>query len=495
MDMKDTQRFEMDRTIKPKNGSKIKIFNILFVINFLIVLVLVYLIVSRKLFIQKQRIIIVSAELLIQLILGIIIIRKKGIKFIKFLAILAMINIMIINSLFIIYTKQVLDVFNSISKRNVSNAQFSLVVRTDSKYNNIEDVKNEVLYYPSNISQKTFNLVNETLKNEYGATFETNNSKDLIGVAKSLLEGNSEVILLNESYREFITDQYRDFNNLTKVIKSFDIVVKETVGAKSKDVNYNDSFNIYISGIDTFGDISTVSRSDVNLILSVNPNTNKIVITTIPRDTYTRIAGDGENEYDKLTHAGLYGVESSIKTIENLLGITINYYARVNFSSLIKMVDVLGGIEVENVETFTSRNGYHYPKGTIHLTGEEALEYSRERYNLNEGEVGRGKNQERVVTGMLRKAMSPSIIFNYSGFLGVILESMETNMGQNKLIELINKQISDGKGWDIKSIDVKGEGTSAPSFAMGGQSLYMMIPFDESIEETRAEIIKLLEEK
>jgi len=262
-----------------------------------------------------------------------------------------------------------------------------------------------------------------------------------------------------------------------------DFIIEEKVEVKEPE---GESFTVYISGIDRYGSIGGVSRTDVNLIMNVNPVTNQILTTTIPRDSYVKIAGGGQNQYDKLTHSGIYGVKSSVETLENLFDIDINYYIRVNFTSLVEIVDVLGGIDVENDFAFTSRNGQHFPTGTIHLNGEESLAFARERYNLPDGDFGRGRNHVKVLEAIIRKGMTPQILLNFGSVMNIVSEAAETNMPQKKITELVNKQIEKNPKWDFESTQIKGTGSTGqlPSYAMPGFRLYMYELDDQSVNET-----------
>ena len=186
-----------------------------------------------------------------------------------------------------------------------------------------------------------------------------------------------------------------DFYSLVRSIYTFKI--KINVKDVSKDVDVlNDTFNIYLSGIDTYGEISSVSRSDVNIILTINPKTHQILLTSIPRDTYVQLSGTTGYK-DKLTHAGIHGVEKSISTIEEFLGIEINYYFKVNFTSVIDIVNTLGVVNVYSEYTFTSKDGYNYTKGYNYMNGAQALSFVRERYAFSEGDIQRGKNQQAMI--------------------------------------------------------------------------------------------------
>lgn len=256
------------------------------------------------------------------------------------------------------------------------------------------------------------------------------------------------------------------------------------------ETNVWEAFNVYISGIDTYGDLSQNSRSDVNIIATVNIKTGKILLTTVPRDTYLPIAGDGNNEKDKLTHAGNYGVQSSIDTLENFLDIDISYYARVNFDSLIKLVDVIGGIEVVNEQAFKSSvSGKYYEKGKISLDGKSALDFVRERYTLTDGDNQRGRNQEKVLAAMIKKTLTPSVLLNFDGVLKAVHESVNTNMSTNKIMDIVNSQIFSNRSFDIKLQDVKGEGTmDLPSYAMPNNRLYMFVPYEDSVKKVKEQI-------
>jgi len=251
--------------------------------------------------------------------------------------------------------------------------------------------------------------------------------------------------------------------------------------------NVGESFNVYISGVDVHGDLSRDSRSDVNIIATVNLATGKVLLTTVPRDTYLPIAGAGNNENDKLTHAGNYGVQSSIDTLENFLDIDITYYARVNFDSLVNLVDVIGGVEIENDQAFkSSLSGRYYEQGKVELDGKAALDFVRERYTLQGGDNQRGRNQEKVLEAMIRKTLTPSVLLNFDGVMNTLNKSMVTNMSTNKIMDIVNMQIFSNKSFDIDSQEIEGEGTmDLPSYAMPDDQLYMFVPFEESVTEVK----------
>ena len=250
-------------------------------------------------------------------------------------------------------------------------------------------------------------------------------------------------------------------------------------------------FTVYITGIDTYGPISTSSRSDVNILATVNPETKQILLTSTPRDYYVEFPGVTNGQLDKLTHAGIYGVDCSMDTLEQLYGINIDYYVKVNFTSVIKIVDQLGGINVYSEYDFTSIDGYHYQQGYNELNGEEALSFARERKAFADGDNQRGKNQQAVITALLQKAISPAILTNYAGLLGSLDGNMETNMSMDDITELIKMQLGDGSSWEVISQSVVGSNSQDYCYSLAN-SAYVMIPDQASVDAAKAKIQQVL---
>lgn len=300
-------------------------------------------------------------------------------------------------------------------------------------------------------------------------------------MAEAVLDGSVDAVMFNEAYRGLIEDLNDDFTTKTRIIYQYEIQEELEMEIPLVDISY-EPFNVYISGIDTYGPVSSVSRSDVNMIVTVNPKTKKILMTSIPRDYYVELASFGA--LDKLTHAGIYGVEESMMTLENLFGIDIDYYARVNFTSLVTMVDALGGVIVDNPQEFESYHTHElYPKGQIEMDGETALEFVRERYGLEGGDNDRVKNQQRVLAAMIDKAISPTIIKNYSSILNAVSDSVMTNMSSEDIQKLIQMQLNDMSLWTIEQISVVGTGsTSSTCYSSPGYELYVMEPNYSSVQ-------------
>lgn len=308
-----------------------------------------------------------------------------------------------------------------------------------------------------------------------GQTINAAEYDSIQDTAWALIDGEVQAVIYNEAYMPVIEEEIEDYSSMVRVLYQYEIETE----IEKEEADVSKAFHIYISGIDVAGSISKNSRSDVNIIMTVNPETKKILLTTTPRDFYVEIPGISGGQKDKLTHAGIYGVDASMRTLEELYGINISYYARVNFTSLVTIVDALGGVDVESEYSF-SAGGYNFKEGTNHLNGEQALAFSRERKSFEGGDRQRGKNQEAVITAILEKAMSPAILKNANDIIAGVSECVETNMTKKEMTEFIGMQLSDPAVWDIESLAADGKGSSNSCYSSGSQELYVMIP-DETV--------------
>ena len=264
----------------------------------------------------------------------------------------------------------------------------------------------DIVYKNNKLSKEK---VDEKLKIEYKNTY-VETYKDIIDKKQEMMILNSAyegiIELHDEKYKEKIKSIYEtDFKEEIKEISKDDKQENRDNNEETKHISKKPGvYNIYISGIDVAGNIGTVSRSDVNIIMTVNTNTKKILLTTTPRDTYLKIPGKGQDQYDKLTHAGMYGIQTSIATIQNLYDMDIDYYVRLNFTSFINIINLVGDIEVYNDQAFKAyHGGYNMPKGKITLDSKKALSFVRERHHLENGDYDRGKNQEKVIEAVIKK--------------------------------------------------------------------------------------------
>lgn len=326
-----------------------------------------------------------------------------------------------------------------------------------------------------------------------GLALSTTEYDDFSQMLRALKKGDVQAIIYNSAYVDTFEENDKDFTDEIRVLNSHE--VKTRMYLSTSDLNVTqEPFTVYISGIDVYGEIEKTSRSDVNMLVTVNPQTKKIVMTTTPRDYYVLLPEVSGTYRDKLTHAGLYGVDCSMATLSQLYGIQIDYYVRVNFTTLKKIVDALGGVNVYSEYEFTTHyknGGYDIKKGYNQLNGKVALAFARERYNLPGGDEQRGRNQQAMLKAMIEKACSPAILTGYMGIMNSLEGSFETNMSMNQIASLVKMQLSDGAGWDIEMQSVTGTTGSQACYSAGYQRLSVMYENLESITKARNNILAI----
>ena len=317
------------------------------------------------------------------------------------------------------------------------------------------------------------------LQEELGTDLTVTECDSVQDQAAELFAGNVDAIIYNEAYTELMDDAVEGFSDNTRIIYEMDIRTEIKLGGGSDDTLTKEPFTVYISGIDTYGEVSATSRSDVNIIAVVNPTTHQILLITTPRDSFVPLYGPEveQGALDKLTHAGVYGIETSMETL--------------NFTSLIDIVDILGGVDVYSEYEFTTGNDSGHVvevhKGLNHFDGVQALAFSRERHNLEDGDNQRGRNQQAVITGLLKKVISPTMLIRAGSLMDQVSKDVEMNVTQAQLNTLIRDQLSTNAKWYIQSVDLTGTGGRDYCYSASDQLLYVSYP-----DETRlAEIIDL----
>ena len=378
------------------------------------------------------------------------------------------------------------------STSNYSEYEMSIVVPADSDVQDLKQLTNVLA--PSGNDQDNVQALMKNISQTQGHELTVDTASSYLAAYKSLTSGEAKAIVLNSVFEDTIRGEDPDYASKIKKIYTYKISKKIDTAIGKQDPNA-EVFNIYVSGIDTYGPISSVSRSDVNIIMTVNRKTKKVLLTTTPRDAYVPIADGGLNQPDKLTHAGIYGVDASVHTLENLYGIDLNYYVRLNFTSFLKLIDLLGGIDIENDQEFTVGNT-HYPIGNISLNSEQALTFVRERYSLNGGDNDRGKNQEKVIAAVIKKLTSTDALKNYNAILSGLQDSVQTDMSLETMMNLINTQLESGGSYNVTSQALTGTGnTGLPSHAMPEANLYMMEIDQNSLAAAKAAIQEVMEGK
>ena len=319
------------------------------------------------------------------------------------------------------------------------------------------------------------------------ATIEYQDNDTLID---ALYAKDVKVIVINEANRSPIEEYYKTFSDDTRVLNTHKVETVIQEDEKLDDITKT-PFNVYLSGIDVYGSIKATSRSDVNVIITVNPNTKQILLTSTPRDYYVPLTVSNGIP-DKLTHAGIHGVDCSIGTLENLYGIDIDYYVRVNFTSVRKIVDLLGGVKVYSDYDFTSDWGPSFKKGYNQVNGKQALAFCRERHHFANGDYQRGRDHQHMIEAILNKAMSPDILPNYADLLKTASKNFQTNMSTKEITALAKMQLNDMSQWTIKYANAAGQGASKTTYSYQSRKLYVCVPDYNSVAKITKRINKVL---
>ena len=402
----------------------------------------------------------------------------------------AVINITLVGCSYLYNT---LDTFNRISADGRQMENYHVIVLAESNYEEIHQIEDEIVYVVDTES-KMYNEAKERLLTEVSVTYKKETDPSAVG--EQLIDNKGKkkdnIIFLSESNYEMICDEHKEFKRGTKIIHTVSVAVKSDDFAKRINVT-EDPFNILISGVDTRGGIEDVCRSDVNMIVTVNPETREILLTSMPRDSYVKL--HTYEMMDKLTHSGIYGVEETIATIEDWLEIEINYYFRVNFVMLVDLVDAIGGVTVDSPVAFKSAvSEYTYVEGENERDGKAALYFVRERKAFKKQDEARIANQQRVLKAILKKVTQSEVILTgYTDILDAVEGSMQTNMSNKDITSLVKMQLKDMSGWTIKTTAVDGDGASKGTYSMGpNRMLFVSVPKEESVKKDKQDIRQVM---
>ena len=387
--------------------------------------------------------------------------------------------IIIIYSVITYYLGITMNFFSSLTSIHYTEKNYLVIVLNNEKYNNIKDLNNKSIAYINKIDVTLDKALDKLNKKVQIKNIEYSDYNTLF---TDLESEKIESIFIEEAYYNIKKEEESTENY--KIIDTIKIrSLTSNNLTKSVDIT-KDPFTIYISGIDTYGSIETVSRSDVNILMTINPITKQVLLTSIRWDYYVQLSGTTGYK-DKLTHAGNYGIDMSINTIEELLDIDINYYIRVNFSTLEKIIDALDGVDVYSRYSFVSYiDNYMFYEGYNHMNGKQALAFSRERKSLPNGDIDRGKNQQAVIEAIIRKITSKDIIYKYTKILNSLRGTFQTNISDDDITKMVKKELENIGGWTITSISLEGTSEYNYTYSYNGQKLYVLVPDQDSINET-----------
>lgn len=359
-------------------------------------------------------------------------------------------------------------------------------VMNDNPATSMGDTKGYTFGYIADADTKNTQSILDEISKSFG-TIKSKGYDSMTALADAFYDDEVDAILINQGYVDLLTekDGYTDFRDQTRVLYTYttthevDPIVPNTSITK-------EPFVVYCSGIDArVDDISAKSRSDVNILAVVNPTTKQILLVNTPRDYYLPLARNGE--LDKLTHAGLYGIDESMKVLGNLYGVQADYYVRVNFAGLVKIVDALGGVDIESDANFTcvpmetpDGNGdytyqkYSFTKGINHVNGSQALAFARERKAFADGDNRRGQHQMTVIKAIVNKACSSAVLTKYQELLKAASDAFITNMPYADISSLVQMQLGDMADWNITTYAVSGEGSTEYCYALGDKAWVMI---------------------
>ena len=382
------------------------------------------------------------------------------------------------------------DALKFITKPETEHAEVGVYVRKDDSAETINDVKGYVFGRLEVQDKEITDYAFEKISVEIGNIENVKEYENLGKLMDALLVSKEvDAVVVNEGMIELLEDieghskDEKNIRRIYKVVISTDIVATTPEQTPTEEEKNENVFTVYISGIDTGGSVSKRSRSDVNIIATVNVETGQILLVSTPRDYFVPLSvSDGK--LDKLTHAGIYGVEVSKATMGMLYDTEIDYYFKVNFDGFKEIIDALGGITVNSQYNFG--NGiYNFVKGENYLDGSAALSFARNRMSFANGDAQRGKHQMEVIRAVIEKATSPAIITNFKSVLEGVKGAFETDMPYEKITDLIQNQIKNGTKWNVTSYSVTGTGDSDIPYSLGYYA-YVLVPDRESVIKAEA---------
>lgn len=474
-------------TKKKKKVLKINIFGL--ILSLMLIAISISLIVFSQMFdiIPNNYYNLFLAFLIISNILLFILLilkfKNKFLKVLKILAYIITIILIIIYSVGIVYLNKTRHLFENISiiKEEVTN--YYIVVLDTSNYQEPSDLYEKSLAYYETTSKEVLDSIKLSLT--YVPISDVTKLKD------KLYNKEVDAILISDIIKNKFEDEDEDFTSNTRILKTIEITKQIEDITKRVSIK-NTPFNVLISGIDTYGDISQTSRNDVNIVATVNPNTNEILLTSIPRDYYVKLHGT-EGYNDKLTHASYYGINMAVTTIEDILDIDINYYVKVNFTTVVDLVNEIGGVDVYADQAINKWKDCPIKEGYNHLNGNCALKFSRERHSYIDGDRHRGRNQQEVIKAIFTKLTSGStILTEYTNIINVLDGKFATNIDMNEVTDFIKYELNDLKDYTIINTQLDGYGSMGPTYSYPYQDLWIMIPYEDTITNAKNLINKML---
>ena len=438
------------------------------------------------------------AALFLLFVLTVIIVTRKK-RWIKVIGLLLSLVLFLFLTVINFYVYKVYNSLGEVTGAEYKVDNMVVVVRKEDKAKTIQDAANYTFAVNASENAQNLSRMKANVEKQTKQSVTVKEYPNVIEAGKALMDKEVDAAIYNTAYDALIEDNMEGYLDKVRVLYQYEIKTEvETKAEKNKEHvrSVDQPFNLYISGIDTLGKISTTSRSDVNMIMTVNPQTHTILMTNTPRDYFVLLPDISGTTRDKLTHAGIYGIDASMNTISALYDVDLDYYIRVNFTSLVTLIDAMGGIDVNSDYEFNCLwKGYHINKGMNHLNGDQTLGYIRERYAFPDGDNQRGRNEQQVMAAIIDQLTTATGITSAPRLLSVISDCMETDMTQEEFSKLINRQISEGGKWNIETQAVTGRGDMQPTFSGGSQELFVMWPDEDGVKRAASKIKQVMDQE
>lgn len=405
--------------------------------------------------------------------------------FTSIIASLLTIAVIVLSVLGVSFIRKTGNMITDVSTADRQTNTISVYVMKDDPAEKLDDAKDYKFGRAHSIDTTNTDQAIAKFEKDLGSSLYVKDYDTMFLMMDDLKSAKIGAIIINEAYTGIASDVegYEWVETELKKIASMGYEVEQETKIETPE-EVPETFVMYLSGIDTYGGVSARSRSDVNILAVVNTKTKDILLLSTPRDAYLAYNQTGGAK-DKLTHAGIYGVEASMDALEQLYDINIDYYLRLNFTGFMDIIDALGGIDVNSEYKFTVEPIKTYEVGMNHLNGIEALAFARERYSFEDGDFQRAKNQMEVIRALVQKAASSSLLTNYNSVMNAVSGSFETSMPEKQIAALVRMQLSDMSQWNIKSYTTAGAGRYAETYSMPGQNLYVIDLAPEAVEEAK----------
>lgn len=511
---------KMEENMEKNKIKKIAlIFNILQVIALAVFEVVLFRLVSYKNklildYVPAKHFIILEVVLVAITIIPFLIRKGKKTSIISMVISILMAIVLFATSILgVVYDKDIKNVLNKadqtiddvVENSKLSTEEYGVYILKSDKAEELKDIENYNLGYNLSYAKDETDSVLKDVLAKANNKLIANEYDDLLKMADELLNTEKIAFIFNQAMLDLIENAGDDTNdgknngiykNFTNKIKCIYVVnVKTAVKEYGGDKNVTkECFNVYISGIDTEGDVTVKSRSDVNIIMSINPVTHQVLLLSTPRDYYVPLS-ISNGVKDKLTHAGNYGINVSMDTLEMLYDIKLDYFIRLNFTGFVDIIDALGGIDVVSDYSF-STHGYSYSEGlNSNLSGIQALWFARERHAFAEGDNQRGRDQMKVIEAVIKKAQSSALLNNYDEIFANISKSFQTNMPKKDIKALVKYQLNETPNWKVVSTSVTGTGRSDVTYSVPNSRAYVMDPDENSVNEAKKLLQKIQNNK